>query len=98
MSDNFDPRHYDPNRTEAYWADSQAEICHSTESQSPGSPRVEKCNAQLTALASLASVNIETSLVSDLSGSLHSLFDDVCEKTLPIYFGPLLGRLYLEGL
>lgn len=37
-------------------------------------------------------------MVADLSGSLHSLFDDVCDKTLPIYFGPLLGRLYLEGL
>lgn len=55
-------------------------------------------DVQLTALAELASVNIETSLVAHLSGSLHSLFDDVCDKTLPIYFGPLLGRLYLEGL
>ena len=58
----------------------------------------QKRDAQLKALAALASVEIETSLSRDLSGSLHSLFDDVCEKTLPIYFGPLLGRLYLQGL
>jgi len=36
-------------------------------------------------------------MVSDLSGSLHDVFDDVCGQALPIYFGPLLGRLYLEG-
>lgn len=57
-----------------------------------------KCDAQLKALAGLAAVEIETSLSRDLSGNLHSLFDDVCDKALPIYFGPLLGRLYLQGL
>ena len=55
-------------------------------------------DAQLKALANLASMEIETSMPRDLSGSLHSLFDDVCDKALPIYFGPLLGRLYLQGL
>ncbi|MGD0634336.1 MAG: hypothetical protein ABSA13_08680 [Beijerinckiaceae bacterium] len=54
-------------------------------------------DARLTALTNLASVEIETSMVRDLSGSLHDVFDDVCGKALPIYFGPLLGRLYLEG-
>ncbi len=49
-------------------------------------------------LAKLASVDIQTALVADLSDNLHSLFDPVSEGTLPIYFGPLLGRLYLEGL
>ena len=57
-----------------------------------------KGDAQLKVLAGLAAVDIETSLPRDLSGSLHSLFDDVCDKALPIYFGPLLGRLYLQGL
>jgi hypothetical protein len=54
--------------------------------------------SRLTRLTDLASVPIETSLVGDLSQSLHRLFDPVCETPLPIYFGPLLGRLYLEGL
>jgi hypothetical protein len=54
--------------------------------------------SRLASLANLASVEIETTLVNDLSGSLRHVFDDVCEKALPIYFGPLLGRLYLEGL
>jgi hypothetical protein len=54
--------------------------------------------SRLTRLTDLASVPIETSLVGDLSQSLHNLFDHVCETPLPIYFGPLLGRLYLEGL
>ncbi len=49
-------------------------------------------------LAKLASVDIQTALVADLSGNLHSLFDPVSNGALPIYFGPLLGRLYLEGL
>ena len=53
---------------------------------------------RLTSLAGMASLPIETSLVGDLSGNLHSLFDHVCDRALPIYFGPLLGRLYLEGL
>ena len=52
----------------------------------------------LSALASLASVDIETSLVANLSDDLHMLFDPVSDDVLPIYFGPLLGRLYLEGL
>jgi hypothetical protein len=55
-------------------------------------------DSRLAGLADLAVLDIETSMVSNLSGSLHSLFDDVCDKTLPIYFGPLLGRLFLEGL
>ncbi len=55
-------------------------------------------DVQMKALTELASVNIETSLARDLSGSLHSLFDGVCDRALPIYFGPLLGRLYLQGL
>ena len=49
-------------------------------------------------LAKLASVDIQTALVADLSHNLHSLFDPVSNGALPIYFGPLLGRLYLEGL
>ena len=49
-------------------------------------------------LAKLASVDIETKLVGDLSHDLHAMFDPVSSDTLPIYFGPLLGRLYLEGL
>ncbi len=54
--------------------------------------------AALTGLAKLASVDIETAMVADLSGELHTLFDPICDDVLPIYFGPLLGRLYLEGL
>lgn len=53
---------------------------------------------RLAELATLASADIETSLVADLSEDLHTLFDPVCDHVLPIYFGPLLGRLYLEGL
>jgi hypothetical protein len=49
-------------------------------------------------LGRLAGVDIETPLVADLSRDLHSLFDPVSDDALPIYFGPLLGRLYLEGL
>ena len=55
-------------------------------------------DSRLMSLTTLSSLPIETKLVGDLSGSLHTLFDHVCENTLPIYFGPLLGRLYLEGL
>ena len=54
--------------------------------------------ARFAELARLASVDIQTALVADLSDKLHSLFDPVSNGTLPIYFGPLLGRLYLEGL
>jgi hypothetical protein len=53
---------------------------------------------RLADLASLSTLPIETSLAQDLSGALHEIFDQVSETTLPIYFGPLLGRLYLEGL
>lgn len=52
----------------------------------------------LEGLDRLAGLDIETSMVASLSGKLHSLFDPISEDTLPIYFGPLLGRLYLEGL
>ena len=52
----------------------------------------------LAGLVKLASVDIETTMVADLSGELHTLFDPICNDVLPIYFGPLLGRLYLEGL
>ena len=53
---------------------------------------------RLAGLADLGSADIETSLVANLSDDLHTLFDPICEDVLPIYFGPLLGRLYLEGL
>ena len=53
--------------------------------------------ARFADLAKLASVDIQTALVADLSDNLHSLFDPVSNGALPIYFGPLLGRLYLEG-
>ncbi len=53
---------------------------------------------RLAGLAELGSTDIETALVSNLSETLHTLFDPVCDDVLPIYFGPLLGRLYLEGL
>ena len=53
---------------------------------------------RLAGLADLGSTDIETSLVASLSGDLHMLFDPVSDGVLPIYFGPLLGRLYLEGL
>ena len=53
---------------------------------------------RLAALATLGETDIETGLVANLSADLHSLFDPVSDGTLPIYFGPLLGRLYLEGL
>ena len=52
----------------------------------------------LDALSRLGSVEIETSLLGTLSDDLHTLFDPISEDALPIYFGPLLGRLYLEGL
>ena len=53
---------------------------------------------RLAELATLGDTDIENGLVADLSGDLHSLFDPVADGALPIYFGPLLGRLYLEGL
>ena len=53
---------------------------------------------RLADLGKLAAADIETPLVANLSRDLHSLFDPVSDDVLPIYFGPLLGRLYLEGL
>lgn len=58
----------------------------------------EMTSRRLAELGALATVDIETSLVANLSDHLHSLFDPVSDDVLPIYFGPLLGRLYLEGL
>lgn len=59
-----------------------------------------KCGPRLrlAELATLGDTDIENGLVADLSADLHSLFDPVSDGALPIYFGPLLGRLYLEGL
>ena len=53
---------------------------------------------RLAELATLGDMDIENGLAADLSADLHSLFDPVADGALPIYFGPLLGRLYLEGL
>ncbi len=53
---------------------------------------------RLAELASLGETDIENGLAANLSADLHSLFDPVADGALPIYFGPLLGRLYLEGL
>ncbi len=53
---------------------------------------------RLADLATLGDTDIESGLVANLSADLHSLFDPVADVALPIYFGPLLGRLYLEGL
>ena len=61
-------------------------------------PTASAMHERLAGLVGLGSADIETSLVASLSGDLHTLFDPVCEDVLPIYFGPLLGRLYLEGL
>ncbi len=53
---------------------------------------------RLADLDKLALTDIETRLVANVSRDLHTLFDPVSNDVLPIYFGPLLGRLYLEGL
>lgn len=53
---------------------------------------------RLAELATLGDIDIENGLAADLSADLHSLFDPVADGALPIYFGPLLGRLFLEGL
>ena len=53
---------------------------------------------RLADLDKLAGHDIETAIVASLSHDLHTLFDPVSDDVLPIYFGPLLGRLYLEGL
>ena len=63
-----------------------------------GAVDVARETSRFADLAKLASVDIQTALVADLSDNLHSLFDPVSNGALPIYFGPLLGRLYLEGL
>ena len=55
-------------------------------------------SSRLGDLTALANAEIVTSLVATISDDLHSLFDPVSDDALPIYFGPLLGRLYLEGL
>jgi hypothetical protein len=97
MSGHIGTCGYDTNAMDVCWSNAQpvpARTSRSRESSFDTKTR----DLKLTSLTGLASVNIETSLVVHLSGSLHSLFDDVCDKTLPIYFGPLLGRLYLEGL
>ena len=61
-------------------------------------PAAPQARDRLADLADLASTDFETSLVANLSDNLHMLFDPVSDDVLPIYFGPLLGRLYLEGL
>ena len=64
-------------------------------------PAGEGSNAndlRLADLSRLAHADIETSMSDSLSDDLHSLFDVVSDGVLPIYFGPLLGRLFLEGL
>ena len=53
---------------------------------------------RLADLATLGDTDIENGLAANLSADLHSLFDPVADGALPIYFGPLLGRLFLEGL
>ncbi len=63
----------------------------------PARPRVVP-QLRLADLATLGDTDIENGLLADLSADLHSLFDPVADGALPIYFGPLLGRLYLEGL
>ena len=62
----------------------------------PPRPRAAAPRLRLAELATLGDTDI--GIVADLSADLHSLFDPVADGTLPIYFGPLLGRLYLEGL
>ena len=58
----------------------------------------EDAHDRLFALDKLAATDIESPVVADIGRNLHALFDPVCDDVLPIYFGPLLGRLYLEGL
>lgn len=64
---------------------------------SPTRPR-SGSRLKLAKLAALGDTDIENALAANLSADLHSLFDPVADGALPIYFGPLLGRLYLEGL
>ena len=37
-------------------------------------------------------------IVTQLGKGLHELYDGVPKSTLPIYFGPVLGELYLTPL
>lgn len=62
-----------------------------------GSPHQSADADRLFELERLAGADIETSLLADLSADLHSLFDPISDDVLPIYFGPLLGRLYLNS-
>ena len=52
---------------------------------------------RLFALKKLAARDIVSPAAANLSRDLHALFDPICDDALPIYFGPLLGRLFLEG-
>lgn len=61
-------------------------------------PAASRQARRLSGLTKLASMDVDTPMVARLSRDLHELFDPVTEDALPIYFGPLLGRLYLEGL
>jgi hypothetical protein len=60
--------------------------------------RSARPDTRLARLQQLASTDVETAVAADIGQQLHTLFDPVSEDALPIYFGPLLGRLYLEGL
>ncbi len=68
-----------------------------TDSFAPAPPLVAP-RLRLADLATLGDTDIENGLVTNLRADLHSLFDPIADGALPIYFGPLLGRLYLEGL
>ena len=37
-------------------------------------------------------------MIEKISRGLHELYDGVPKSTLPIYFGPVLGELYLTQL
>ena len=73
-------------------------VAAKTHHETPRITHGEEKPCRLVALGKLAVTDIETPMVASLSRDLHSLFDHVCDDALPIYFGPLLGRLYLEGL
>ena len=73
-----------------------AAVCKKSDIRNGSTERMEV--ARLAELGKLAVTDIETRLIADVSRNLHTLFDPVSDGALPIYFGPLLGRLYLEGL
>lgn len=100
MSDSIDTSGFTVSRCGSHWEalDGAAGYPSGEEAAAREMSPVSTQQTQLQALAGLAALDIETSVVSPVSTGLHSLFDDVCDKTLPIYFGPLLGKLYLEGL